>query len=189
MDNAVAGDDIDYLIVVEVGRLWLARAVVIQVVVKPAARQQIEVCPNYILTERAFTQFSRNLFTAHELTQMVVIAGVETYERVRRLNPWVTGFLPNANDEPRLIGGEGLAWDEGATASRWMEAALRSPMGGWLERREMKRKIARFQRHNGGDGEASFSPDWCKGHFGGHAERVREALQRRLASMTVGVEV
>ena len=39
MDNVEPGDDVDYLIVTAPDRLWLCRAVVIELVVKPAARR------------------------------------------------------------------------------------------------------------------------------------------------------
>lgn len=186
MDNAVSDDDVDYLIVTEAGRLWLARAMIIQFVVKPAGRRGTEVCPNYVLSERALTQFSHNLFTAHEIVQMVPIAGVETYRRMCRLNGWVARFLPNAYGQPRHVGRDAAARDA-LSLSTVAETALRSPLGGGLERWEMGRKVRRFERQNrDGDGEASFSPDWCKGHFESHGKYVRAALFERLAGLGAG---
>lgn len=185
MDNATPDDDIDYLIVTETGRLWLSRAIIIQFVVKPAARDGIELCPNYLLTERAFTHFSRNLFTAHEIVQMVVIAGVETYRRMCRSNRWVSRFLPNGYGRVRGVEGTTPAGEARRIVGA-AERALRSPIGGRLERWEMGRKIRRFERQGSEEGEASFSPEWCKGHFGSHEKLVREAVLARLASIDEG---
>lgn len=182
VDNARLEDDIDYLIVTAADRLWLCRAMIIQFVVKPAARRGIEVCPNYVLSERALTQFSQNLFTAHEIVQMVPIAGAQTYERLCRLNRWVGEYLPNAYGRPRRVGNDGGAPDGGA-ASRVTETALGSAAGGRLERWEMTRKVRRFEARNQDGGDASFSADWCKGHFDSHGKQVREAFSGRLASL------
>jgi len=180
VDNAEPNDDIDYLLVTAPDRLWLCRAMIIHFVVKPAARRGITLCPNYLLSERALARFEHDLFTAHEIVQMVPLSGHDMYQRICRLNRWAARFLPNAYGQPRCIDGNrlpGRAWIHKT------EPILQSPAGGWLERWEMKRKIDRFDRQCQGDTEASFSGDWCKGHFESHGQLVREALFRRLETL------
>jgi hypothetical protein len=186
VDNAQADADIDYLIVTENGRLWLCRALVI-IIIRLAARRGISLCPNYFLAERALLFQQRNLYNAHELVQMVPLAGVDTYRHLRRLNSWTGDYLPNANGFPpgmadRLSPAVALqAWP-----GRLAETLLRSRLGGRLEQWEMERKIRKFGRQlqaaraggrHDGD-EAAFAADWCKGHFDSHGWRVMEAFEK-----------
>jgi hypothetical protein len=178
MDNCEPGDDIDYLVVTETGRLWLCRALVVAVV-RLARLRGVALCPNYFLTDRSLALTDCNLFTAHELAQMVPIAGLAVYQEMRGLNPWLLSFLPNAGGPPRLDGG---LTPRGRGVTRALERLLRTPPGDWLERWEMTRKIRRLSRQAGGqvEGEAQFTVDWCKGHFDAHGERTLTGFAQRL---------
>lgn len=183
VDNVQPGADIDFLLVTEPGRLWLCRAMAIAVV-RLAARDGAVVCPNYLISDRALALQEHTLYTAHELTQMVPIANLATYARMRRLNTWADRFLPNANGPPRQV-----AVDQPIQprARGVAEAALRTPVGGWLERQEMARKVRKLRRQRGPGAEAAFCADWCKGHFEGHGQRTLEAFDRRLRDLGIAV--
>ena len=204
MDNVEPDTDIDYLVVTEPGRLWLCRAMVVALV-RLAARRGDTVCPNYFLSERTLALGEPNIFTAHELVQMVPIAGLETYRRMRCLNAWAARFLPNAFDAPRQVGSHR---DNGRTPSpdgnseeqpllrSMAEAALRTSMGSRLEQWEMSRKVCKLSRQAdpraGGDAwegdcpvETNFSADRCKGHFDSHRRRTLDAFTQRLRSLDV----
>jgi hypothetical protein len=178
MDN-VADGDIDFLIVTEPGRLWLCRALVVGVV-KLAARSKVTLCPNYFLSERALELEERNLFTAHEVAQMVPLAGFPMYERFRRLNKWTEAFLPNASGSPRRL--SAVEPRLGRTRSV-VEAALRSRTAGWLERWEMARKISKLRKRSAEHAEAAFGVDWCKGHFGDHGQLTLARFAERMQGL------
>jgi hypothetical protein len=178
MDNNADGD-IDYLIVTEPGRLWLCRALIVGLV-RVAARRGVELCPNYFLSERALVLEERNLFTAHEVTQMVPLSGMATYQELRELNRWTNQFLPNAAGSPRRM----AAVEPGARrATRVLETTLRSGICSPLERWEMQRKMRKLGTRGNGHAEAAFGPDWCKGHFGDHGQATLGRYAERLKAL------
>ncbi|HEX8967023.1 MAG TPA: hypothetical protein VF937_04025 [Chloroflexota bacterium] len=178
MDN-VADGDIDYLIVTEPGRLWLCRAAIIGLV-RVAALRGIELCPNYFLSERALVLDERNLFTAHEVTQMVPLAGMGMYQRMRELNGWTQAYLPNAGGTPRRIAHS----EPGRRRTRRIvEHTLRSGICSPLERWEMARKMRKLGTRGNGHVEAAFGPDWCKGHFGDHGQVTLARYAERLRAL------
>ena len=192
VNNARPGDDIDYLIVTAPGRLWLCRALTI-LLVKRAARRGDLICPNYFLTTAALALPEHDLFTAHELLQMVPLFGFDVYKKMLALNPWASGFLPNAYlaqiTRKYLLHGD-------QAIKRVQEKALNTPPGDWLEQWEMKRKIAKFSRQMAtlstaaGDQnrepqlvELFFSAERCKGHFDQHGRQTLAAYTKLLGDL------
>jgi hypothetical protein len=180
MDNMADGD-IDYLVITEPGRLWLCRALIVGLV-RVAALKGTELCPNYFLSERALVLNERNLFTAHEVTQMVPLAGMPTYQHMRDVNRWTDTYLPNAGGAPRR-----MAPVEGGRArtGRIVERTLRSRLCSPLERWEMARKVRKLGTKSNGHAEAAFGPDWCKGHFGDHGQMTLARYAERLQALNV----
>jgi hypothetical protein len=187
VNNVEPPADIDYLIVTEHGRLWSCRAWTI-LLVRLAARRGVHLCPNYFLSERHLRFEEQNLYTAHELAQMIPISGLPIYRRMRQLNAWTADFLPNAagipqpypTNEPPVMKPELKR-----LPARLAEGFMRTPPGGWIEGWEMRRKIRKFSRLNGGD-ESAFSADWCKGHFDGHRRRVLDEFDNQWQKVTNG---
>jgi hypothetical protein len=205
MDNMEANTDIDFFIVTEPGRLWLSRALVVGIVQLAARRGHI-LCPNYFLSGGCLVLQRRNLFTAHELAQMVPVFGMATYRRMCHLNGWASRFLPNAfgpggngeshgsasPPEPDEMPLRGWALPRGAA-----EVALRTPPGTWLENWERQRKVRKLTGQlvlkglaptpasNPGAAEVDFSPDRCKGHFDHHDQTTLKAFFDRLRKVSV----
>lgn len=198
VNNVEAEADVDYLIVTENDRLWVCRALVI-LVVRLAARRGIDLCPNYFLSQRALVFKDRNLYTAHELVQMIPLAGLDVYQHLRRLNEWTADFLPNANQDtppsrslgftflPSTLSGGSATPVASLRGRRLGEAVLRTRLGHYLEQVEMRRKIRKFmcQAKIGHQNnlETAFSADWCKGHFDGHGHHALETFDRQLQKL------
>jgi hypothetical protein len=176
VDNVDARGDIDFFLVTENGRLWTCRALVL-VVVRWAARRGDRLCPNYLVTERALALPDRNLFTAHELAQLVPLAGLPLYAQLRQQNLWTRAYLPNAAGPPRQMPAAAGA----ESALRQIAERLgRSRLGDRVERWERARKVRRFTARAAEGGEARFGADWCKGHFEAHGRRALDAFVARL---------
>jgi hypothetical protein len=178
VDNSEDDDDLDYLIITEPGRLWTCRACVLALV-RLAARRGDVVCPNYFLSERALVMRETSLYTAREMIQMVPLAGFDLYRRMLELNPWVGDYLPNAGVWARPTG----APPERSGVTAAAEGLLRTPVGGWLEGWEMRRKLRKLGAQSAASlnpAESDFGPDWCKGHFNSHGQRTIAAMGNRL---------
>ncbi len=174
------GGDIDYFVVTVPDRLWLCRALIIGLV-RLAAARGVPLCPNYLVSERALALPERNLYAARELAQMVPLAGLPAYDRLRRANPWTDRFVPNAAGPPPAAAAAG---DPARRLRELVERPLRGGLGVRLERWERARKIGRFTAQAGPDegGEARFAADWCKGHFGAHQQRILQAFYDKVGT-------
>lgn len=179
--NMASAGDADYLIVTEAGRVWLARALVIQLV-RAARLRGAVLCPNFLLSESALSLQERNLYVARELTQMVPVAGVAIYREMRSANSWTDELLPNASGPPRPLD---PAADSSTRLRSLAEAALRTRTGAVLERWEMNRKIRELSRSNDDEPEVKLSAERCQGHAQGHGRRILSAYAERLRELSI----
>jgi hypothetical protein len=179
MNNATDNADLDYLVVTRPGRLWLTRALVI-LLVRIASRWEDTLCPNYFISENNLLFPVRSLFSAHEVVQMVPLAGLQVYEKICRLNAWAWEYLPNANSHYIEITPRGFY---PRAVKPLLEATMHLPPGDWLENWEMGRKLRKFGQMADAHPEACFSPDQCKGHFDDHGEYIQRAFADRMSVM------
>ncbi|MFQ5593404.1 MAG: hypothetical protein ACE5HA_04580 [Anaerolineae bacterium] len=180
VENVEESDDIDLFIVTATGRLWLCRVLVI-LTVRVAALAGVELCPNYFLAERELSLKERGFFHAREVTQMVPLYGVDTYQRLRGVNDWVEEYLPHARGTPDSTPIMRLGPFERA-AKRAAERLLGGRLGAFLESWEMSRKIQKFSRQAQTEGgSVLFTPDCCKGHFDHHDQIIMQHFEKRLA--------
>ena len=162
VNNAMPGDDIDYLIVTAPGRVWLARLMVVAIV-KLARWSGVDLCPNYVLSEDALTQGRRDLFTAHELAQMVPLMGLGVYQAMRDANHWAEDHLPNATV---LAQTEAKLNPAVRLLQRMAQWLLGGKLGDRLEAWERERKIAKFaQQASYGASDAILGRAACEGPF------------------------
>jgi hypothetical protein len=181
MDNAEAGNDVDYLLVTQPGRLWTVRALTLALarLVRP---ERVRLCPNYLLTTNALELGDHSIYVAHELVQMIPLSGMEVYAQMRRLNAWTDDYLPNAQGAPEPIRLVKISarWQR---FLEWILTILRVDM---FEKWEMNRKIQKLTREQSSNPEVYFSADVCKGHKDSHGQRTSVALEERLESFGYG---
>ncbi len=156
-NNPTDSADIDLMIITAPGRLWLTRLLILAVV-QLARRQQIELCPNYILTENALALRDQTIYAAHELSRLIPITGQAVYRRLMDANQWRYAFLPNAHAY------QFPADRRQPKVKRLLETMLATAVGSRLEAWEQRRKIGRLSAMTPA-GESTFEADVCKGHF------------------------
>ncbi|MFI5267328.1 MAG: hypothetical protein ACHQ7M_08135 [Chloroflexota bacterium] len=182
--NARPGDDIDVLLVVTPGRLWLCRLLVLTLV---RALRLIgdELCPNFLLSESRL-QIDGSAFPAYyarELSQMAPLFGADAYRALRLANGWTIQLLPNSNHVHRA---DLANWPAGipGVLKRAAEAVLSLRIFDPLEAVERRRKVARLlSRHARERGIVEFSDDRCRGHFGAYVERMMALFEIRCAAI------
>lgn len=183
MDNE-PGRDLDFLVVTAPDRLWVCRGLVM-LLVRLARIYGDELCPNYFISTRSLRFLSNNLYTAHELAQMVPLYGKEVFEVILLENSWAVSYLPNAFGLLQL-GDENTPIEVGRMGKRLrilIESGLTSRTGEKLEVWERRRKIAMLQEKGGAGSETDFDPDQCKGHFGSYGSKTLTAYLERLESL------
>lgn len=172
-------DDLDYLVITMKGRVWLARAFMIMLV-RFARLRGVEICPNYVLAENKLEQTHRDIFMAHEVTQMVPFFGQKLYQQFRACNMWSASFLPNASgafhaEEERIIG---FGWK---IIKNILEFVFTGPLGNLLENWEYHRKLRRFapdmqKPHSA----AQITKEQVKGHFDDNGHPTLQKYQALL---------
>jgi hypothetical protein len=177
MSNAERRADIDLFVLTQPGRLWLCRLLVLGVV-RLAALRGDTLCPNFLLSTAALSLRERNVFTAHEITQMVPVQRTESYARFMDANRWVSDFLPNATATEARGREVGVL----TRVATWLlSAPVFAPLERWEMRRKIRRLTARAAREGGGS--LSFSELECRGHFAAHDVRVLAGYAERVAAI------
>ena len=111
MMNSEKKDDIDLFVVVRKNTVWATRLILILYLKTLRAHRgrgdktfSNKFCLNMIIDEQRlrFPKKSRNLYTAHEITQFIpIIQRDKTYERFINSNLWILKFLPNILGETK----------------------------------------------------------------------------------------
>jgi hypothetical protein len=152
-----------------------------------AALKGIRLCPNYLITLNTLTFSDQTLYTAHEIAQMIPLAGLDVYNQLKNQNDWIEVYLPNLSTLP--------AQDERASLlppnrrNTWLEAVMRAAPFNFLEQWEMKRKIHQLMEEQGSSPESVFASDICKGHAHLHQGHTQLALNKRLNRLQQEIKV
>lgn len=181
MRNPVStDDDLDYLIVTQPGRVWLARLATV-VLVRVVRLTGTVICPNFVLAEDALAQNRHDVYIAHEVTQAVPFFGGALYDRLRAENRWTDAHLPNAHGAPRPdeIRGAGRL---GTAIKGALEWAFGGRLGDRIEAWEKARKLRRFEAMRQAESAARVDDSQVKGHFNDHGGSVLAAYRRRLSA-------
>ncbi len=140
--------DIDYFVITEPGRLWIARTLLIAFKKLFLFNSRKAFCVNYFVDLDHLAIEDRNLFTATEILTLVPVYGAETCAAFFRENGWASSFLPDlpSPDTRDVPGTDG-------SIKRLVERCMRNGMGDEVDEwcmlrtlRHWKNKFAEFDR-------------------------------------------
>jgi hypothetical protein len=181
-------DDLDFILVTQANRVWMARGLAI-LLVRIGKLRGVTICPNYVVAETNLAQSRRDTFMAHEVAQMIPVHGWNTYEAFRAENQWVEEQLANAEvpfyheAEPDFSRLENVLKKMG-------EFLLGGRLGDSIERWEYQRKLKRFQQDTTiPHSAAQLDAQHVKGHFNDHGHPVLVKFEQRLRQMGLSQEV
>jgi len=180
VDNIAARPDIDLLVVTGDGRVWIGRRFIIGLV-RLARLFGDEVCPNYIISRAKLDLEQQDLFTAHELAQMVPLYGSRMYHRMIEQNAWAHKYLPKAFDPDSAK----ISPLRVRPLRRSIEKLLSGRLFDAWERRELVRLQRKIRPMVGDAAEVICSPDQCKGHTGLHRQWVTVRYTERLRELGI----
>ena len=87
--------DIDYFIITERNRLWLARTLLILYKKLFLFNSKKNFCVNYFVSEDQMSIPDRNIFTATEVSYLIPVYNYSEYLNFMKVNDWNKGFFPN----------------------------------------------------------------------------------------------
>lgn len=141
--NCMAPDgDIDYFLITEPGRLWLARTLLVIFKKLFLFNSHKYFCVNYFIDTEHLEIEDKNLFTATETLTLFPLYGRDWSERFAAANGWVKHYLPN------------LSWRTAGTIpahqsgvfKKMAEWALNGCLGAWLDTQAMRLTVAYWRR-------------------------------------------
>ena len=180
--------DIDYFLITEPGRLWLARTFLVIYKKLFLLNSHKYFCVNYFIDTEHLEIEDKNLFTATETLTLLPLYGREWFEKFSAANGWAKTYLPNCpwNMEsvavPHKIGvlKQSVEWLLGGWAGSWLDMlSMRLTVAYW------RRKFRHFD--NGTFDNALRSRRYVSKHhplyfqrkvMTAYTERIREAEKR-----------
>jgi predicted nucleotidyltransferase len=87
--------DIDFFIITEANRLWIARTFMhFLKKLSYLAGKQHWFCMNYYIDEKGLEITEKNIFTAMEIVTLKPMAGLDCYEKFMMANSWTIDYFP-----------------------------------------------------------------------------------------------
>ena len=174
--------DMDYMLVTQSGRLWLARALAVTF----GRFMRLfgdRICVNLLVTESALEWQPQDLYSAREMCQMIPISGADVYQRLREENPWIETYLPNAESTPATTP---KIQPRRAWLQKIFEFLILRKLGDVLEKWSMDFQIKKISNTYGAGREAYFSANLCQGNFHDHRFWTDRSFHERLAFLNEG---
>lgn len=177
---ADAETDVDYFIVTEPGRLWVARTLLVLYKKVFLFNSRKYFCVNYFVDTANLEIPDKNVFTATELCFLKPMVHPEWLGVMARANGWVEAYYPGWG---ALAGNQSLP---AAAKPGLLERMLRGGLGEWLDRRAFRFTVWFWKRKFRDFDETSFDlhlrsrKNVSKHHPNGFQTRVLQAYQEKI---------
>lgn len=137
-----ADSDVDYFLVTEPGRLWLARTLLIAFKKIFLFNSHKYFCVNYFIDTEHLEINEKNLFTATETVTLLPMYGKEWYSAFCSANAWAWEQYPNAGYRPL----ENIREHSRSIVKRMLEWLLGGKPGRWLDEKAMHLTLAFWRK-------------------------------------------
>lgn len=141
--NCMAPDgDIDFFLITEPGRLWLARTLLVVFKKLFLFNSHKYFCVNYFIDTEHLEIEDKNLFTATETLTLLPLYGRDWYQRFADANGWTRDFLPNFPWRPDAA----VAQHRRGVFKKVLEGVLGGRLGAWLDQKAMRFTVSYWRR-------------------------------------------
>ena len=135
--------DIDYFLITEANRLWIARTLLLIFRKNPFLRDRDKYyCMNYFVDEEDLVIKEKNIYTATELFTLLPLAGHACLKRFFEKNSWSYSYFPN---RALPIVNEEINFKE-PWFKKLAELFFNNKFGNWLDNYLFKLTTARWQK-------------------------------------------
>ena len=137
--------DVDYFIIAQVNRIWLAKLVLKLYKLIFHFNSSKNLCYNYLLSENSLLVSAQNIYTATEISTLVPISLNITFKKFLQTNSWVSNYFPNTD----LIKKSQYSLSVNKTEnqiSNWIENLFQGASGDRLDNRIMYKIQHNYQQ-------------------------------------------
>lgn len=173
--------DIDYFIITEPGRLWIARTLLVLFKKIFLLNSRKYFCVNYFVDTDHLSIPDRNLFVATEIVHLRPMKNAEMHDAFFEANKWTELFYPNRK-RPAMHEIPAL---RSRFSKRMLEKLFSGNFGDWLDERFLRVTLKRWKKKFAGVPGMHFDVDFrsrrhvSKHHPQGFQRRVSAELEKR----------
>jgi hypothetical protein len=176
--------DIDYFIITQPRRLWIARTLLILFKKLFLLNSKQYFCVNYFIDTENLCVPDHNLFTATEIVFVKPMRDEHFFSAFTKANKWVQFFYPNKNEHT-----ESIPKTRNHFLKSMIERLLSGSFGEWLDERFMRITVNRWNKKFPDRNPEEFEVDFrsrrsvSKHHPQGFQRIVLRKLEKRRAEL------
>jgi len=179
--------DIDFFIITEKNKLWLARTILMAFRrLTILFSKQHWLCLNYFIDETLLEIEEKNIYTAIELATLLPFRGITTFHKFFRENQWTQMYLPN-----HVLRVSYVEQSKNPVLKQFFEFLFRNRLGNLLDSIFMRWTSFRFNKRvkNGIETSKGYLMDLkISKHYAKHnpdqlQKKITETYERKIANL------